>query len=102
MKCEKAVKLIEVKTPGEIIKNAKTQGKQYCRYCIYLCVNNVPYCTAKNEYRNKESCKRPNKCKEFCFANVPPEYQDAFGETNGYIPHKPKKKQCDGQISLFD
>lgn len=39
------------------------------------------------------------------FADVEPEFQDAFGETNGYHPRKPrelKKKQCDGQISLFE
>lgn len=75
--------------------------KQYCRYCVYLCVNNVPYCTAHNEYRSQSSCKYPNKCKDFVFADVEPEYQDAFGETNGYKERHPRKKQCDGQLSLF-
>ena len=75
--------------------------KQYCRYCAYLCVNNVPYCTAHNECRSRSSCKYPNKCKDFVFADCEPEYQDAFGETNGYKERHPRKKQCDGQLSLF-
>ena len=75
--------------------------KQYCRYCIYLCVNNVPYCDVKKQTKSRDSCKRPNKCKDFIFANVEPEYQDAFGETNGYIPHERKAKTNDGQMKLF-
>lgn len=50
-------------------------------------------------------CKRPNNCKDFVFADCEPEYQDAFGETNGYKPRKPrerKMKECEGQTSLFD
>jgi len=76
--------------------------KQYCRYCIFLYVNNVPYCTAKNDFRSIGSCKRENHCKEFIFANVDPEYQDAFGETNGYIPKVCKEKDVKGQLSLFE
>ena len=77
--------------------------KQYYRYCVYLCVNNVPYCVKKEEIRSKDSCKRTNNCKDFRFADVEPEYQDAFGETNGYKPRGPKKHindQIDGQISF--
>lgn len=78
--------------------------KQYCRYCVYLYVNNVPYCTIHEECKSVSSCKRSNKCKDFVFADVEPEYQDAFGETNGYKPRQPRQprqKQIDGQISLF-
>lgn len=75
--------------------------KQYCRYCVYLCVNNVPYCDAHKEFRSKSSCIHTNKCKDFIFANVEPEYQDAFGETNGYHPRSPRKTQYDGQMSFF-
>ena len=76
--------------------------KQYCRYCVYLCVNNVPYCSAKEEVRNASSCKRPNNCKDFVFADCEPEYQDAFGETNGYKPRgEYHKKSIDGQMSLM-
>lgn len=77
--------------------------KQYCRYCVYLCVNNVPYCNVKEQVKSESSCKRENHCKDFVFADVEPEYQDAFGETNGYKPRKPKGYktiQIDGQMRL--
>lgn len=75
--------------------------KQYCRYCVNLCVNNVPYCMAHEKVMGEGQCKRENHCKEFEFADVEPEYQDAFGETNGYRPRSPKKpQQCDGQIKI--
>jgi hypothetical protein len=56
---------------------------------------------AKEICLSRSYCKHTNTCKEFRFADVEPEYQDAFGETNGYHPRKPKKKQqCDGQMKL--
>ena len=73
--------------------------KQYCRYCVYLVVNNAPYCHIKDEVKTEYSCKRPNHCKDFTFADCEDNLQDAFGETHGY---KPREKQCDGQISLFE
>ena len=77
--------------------------KQYCRYCINLCVNNVPYCMEHKKTKSKSSCIRPNNCKDFEFADCEPEFQDAFGETNGYKPRKPKQKQqIDGQLSILD
>lgn len=78
--------------------------KQYCRYCVYLCTANGIWCGKKEECRTESSCKRVNKCKDFIFADCEPEYQDAFMETNGYhprTPKTPKKKQCDGQLSLI-
>lgn len=75
--------------------------KQYCRYCIYLCINDVPYCNAKEEFRSESSCKYPNKCKDFIFADVDHELQDAFGETNGYKPRH-RKEQIQGQLKLED
>lgn len=78
--------------------------KQYCRYCVNLCVNNVPYCMEKKQCLSVSYCKHPNNCKEFIFANVEPEYQDAFGETNGYKPRSKTKRQTweqIGQLSLF-
>ena len=76
--------------------------KQYCRYCIYLCTGNgANWCGAHEECRSESSCKRVNNCKDFIFADVEPEYQDAFGETNGYHPRSERKmKQCEGQLSL--
>ena len=42
-----------------------------------------------------------NKCKDFHFADVEPEYQDAFGITNGYRPRKPRhSQQIAGQMEL--
>lgn len=67
-------------------------SKQYCRYCVNLCVNNVPYCDKHKEVMSETYCKRPNNCKDFVFADVEPEYQDAFGETRGYRPRIPKEK----------
>ena len=66
--------------------------KQYCRYCVNLCVNNFPYCSVKEKGLSESYCKRTNNCKDFVFADVEPEYQDAFFETNGYHPRQPKKK----------
>ena len=75
--------------------------KQYCRYCVWLHVNNVPYCDKKKEFRSKSSCTHTNNCKDFMFADVEPEYQDAFGETSGYKPRKPKhSQQIEGQLEL--
>ena len=77
--------------------------KQYCRYCVNLCVNNVPYCMERKSCLSTAYCKRPNRCKDFIFANVEPEYQDAFGETNGYKPHKRRETwEQVGQMSLFN
>jgi len=73
-------------------------SKQYCRYCVSLCVNNVPYCDKHKKVMAETYCKRPNNCKDFVFADVEPEYQDAFGKTNGYKPRGEKhKKSIDGQ-----
>lgn len=78
---------------------------QYCRYCAFLHVNNVPYCDIKEKTLSESSCKTPNNCKDYSFVDCEPEYQDAFMENvKGYKPREPgepKKKQCDGQISLF-
>ena len=70
-----------------------------------LHVNNFPYCDVKEDVLAVSSCKKPNNCKDFDFADCEPEYQDAFMEhTKGYKPRQKKEsimKQCDGQISLF-
>lgn len=77
--------------------------KQYCRYCAHLHVNNFPYCGMKDKCLSESSCKKPNDCKDFVFVDCDPEYQDAFMENSkGYKPRaEKKKKQCDGQVSMF-
>lgn len=75
--------------------------KQYCRYCIHLVVNNAPWCEAHKAFRSESSCKTVNNCADFEFADCPPEYQDAFGETGGYRPRVRKKDQVKGQTSLI-
>ena len=79
--------------------------KQYCRYCVHLSVNNVPYCAKHNEINSRSSCIHPNNCKDYVFVDCEPEFQDAFGETNGYKPRQSKQrqsKQIEGQISIQD
>lgn len=76
--------------------------KQYCRYCVNLCVNNVPYCMERKQCLSESYCKRVNNCKDFIFADTKPEYQDAFGETNGYHPRKPKEVSEYKQLSFIE
>ena len=45
--------------------------KQYCRYCVELCVNNVPYCQAHEKCLSGSYCKHPNNCKDFVTAWMP-------------------------------
>ncbi len=72
---------------------------QYCRYCCFLCVGDVPYCTEKEQTISEVAAKSPNRCSSYAMNPI-----DAFGENkNGYKPREkrePKKTQCDGQISL--
>lgn len=80
--------------------------KQYCRYCIHLHINNFPYCDKKEKAMSESSCKKPNNCNDYVFADCEPEYQDAFMENvRGYHPREkrePKNNEWEGQISLFD
>lgn len=71
--------------------------KQYCRYCCFLVCGDANYCEMRREIMSVAAAKSPNRCHDFAFNPI-----DAFGENEkGYIPRKPKKKQCDGQMSLF-
>ena len=39
---------------------------------------------------SESSCKKPNNCSDYDFADCEPEYQDAFMENaRGYKPRKP-------------
>ena len=55
---------------------------------------------------SESSCKKPNNCSDYDFADCEPEYQDAFMENvKGYKPREKKKTETEsmnGQISLFD
>lgn len=66
--------------------------KQYCRYCVNLCVNNFPFCIIKDKELKESYCKSANNCKDYIFADVENEYQDAFGETKGYKPRNTRKR----------
>lgn len=71
--------------------------KQYCRYCCYLVCGDAVYCTERQFTMSDAAAKSLNRCHDFTFNPI-----DAFGENEkGYSPRKPRKKQCDGQMSLF-
>ena len=61
--------------------------KQYCRYCTNLVTGNGIYCTAKNKEIKESTAKAVNHCKEFELNKM-----DAFFETDGYKPRKPKEQ----------
>ena len=76
---------------------------QYCRYCVYLCVNNFPWCDKKGKQLSRSSCKKPNNCKDFELAECEQEYQDALMENvKGYHPREKKQPVIDGQLRLED
>lgn len=65
--------------------------RQYCRYCIHLYVGDAPYCDVKKQFRSVAACKSQNRCKNYEFANVDAESQDAFRENiKGYRPRRYK------------
>ena len=78
--------------------------RQYCRYCGYLTVNNVPWCGKREEMISEAAAKAQNRCSDYLYNPL-----DAFGgidrdgKTHEYAPRKskvPKKTQCDGQMRL--
>lgn len=65
--------------------------KQYCRYCIHLWAGNGIWCDAKQqEIRESTAKKTVNTCKQFEFCEI-----DAFAETDGYKPRKPRMPVVD-------
>ncbi len=71
--------------------------RQYCRYCVYLCTRNGLWCDKRGCEIKEVTAKSPNRCHDFAFSPI-----DAFDENEkGYRPRTPRKKQCDGQLSLF-
>ena len=61
--------------------------KQYCRYCVWLCINNCCYCDKHEKVIAESTARTTNKCKDFEFCEV-----DAFMETDGYKPRAPRRK----------
>ena len=63
----------------------------YCRYCTHCIAQdeNEAVCEEKNEMVKKTTIR--NGCKSFDFCEIDARYH----------PREPKKKQCDGQMSLF-
>lgn len=71
--------------------------KQYCRYCCFLVCGDANYCSVRKVTMSDAAAKSTNRCHDFAFNPI-----DAFGENKReYAPRMPKKKQCDGQVSLF-
>ena len=72
--------------------------KQYCRYCNWCTAESI--CTEKNIDVNPTSI---NHCKDFSFNEIDATMsENSNGEIHKYTPQIAKKKQCDGQVSLFD
>lgn len=70
---------------------------QYCRYCGFLVCGDANYCTKQERMIGDAIAKSPNRCHDFAFNPI-----DAFGENEkGYVQRKPRKVQCDGQMTLF-
>ena len=70
---------------------------QYCRNCAYLKTGSWLWCDKQGRWINEATAKSPNRCHDFAFSPI-----DAFaGNEKEYRPRTPRKKQCDGQLSLF-
>lgn len=72
---------------------------QCCRNCCHLHVGNVIWCQAREEAVGRAVAESPNRCHSFAYTPV-----DAFGGSRSRedgMGKKHKKKQCDGQMSLF-
>lgn len=76
----------------------------YCRYCIHCIAQNENegVCEETNEMVKKTAIR--NACKLFDFCEIDAFYFNRSGnpEDAKYKTRIPKKKQCDGQISLFE
>lgn len=75
----------------------------YCRYCSH-CIGedgNIGYCEERNEMVKKTSVR--NACTKFDFCETDAFYFDRTDnpEDAKYKPREIRKKECDGQLSLF-
>ena len=72
--------------------------KKYCRYCVYLVVNNVPYCDEHKEVMSRSSCKHTNNCKDFALSEL-----GDVDTGKKYTPHTVShSKKIEGQMDFTD
>lgn len=75
----------------------------YCRYCANCIAQDGEYavCEETNEMVKKTTIR--NGCKSFDFCEIDAFYINRSDnpEDAKYHPREPKKKQCEGQMSLF-
>lgn len=69
--------------------------KQYCKYCNNLVTDNGIYCTELNKEMREGQANKLNNCSAFIFNEI-----NAFTGKK-YVPRNRKKKEVQGQISLF-
>lgn len=74
--------------------------KQYCRYCSHCHYGDYVYCDVKKKTMPENRAKAVNSCKDFDFNEIDVFYEGDMSKV--YKPREPKKKQCDGQVSLFE
>lgn len=71
---------------------------QYCRYCSLAVLNDddLIYCEARKEIRDRKKIVNPNRCKRFEFNPV-----DVLNEEKDYKPRETKNKNPEGQVSFL-
>lgn len=70
--------------------------KQYCRYCAFCCYGDIPYCTYFDKELSDSGIRKQNHCKAF---DLSPLGDVESGRQ--YQPREHRRKDCEGQISLF-
>lgn len=71
--------------------------RQYCRYCVYMCVGDVPFCRIKQETMPDKRAKNVNNCKQFELCEV-----DAYDLKRRYRPRSVGRKPLKGQMRIED
>ncbi len=78
--------------------------KHYCRYCIHCIAQDEDeaVCEERNIMVKKTSVR--DACKLFDFCEIDAFYFNRSDnpEDARYKPRTPRKKQCDGQITLWE
>ena len=68
---------------------------QYCRYCSLASLqdDDLIYCEARKEIRDKKKIVSPNRCKQFEFNPV-----DVLNEEKDYKPRETKNKNPERRL----